>query len=531
MIPRPTRKSFAPRSAAGSFFWGKSLMRRREMSEMPPAENGSEDAQIGSAGVTLAERVWAWLHETFPERQIYVRSDGRVQFFTFGPSLQATLAGLTLIFLGWVAFATVNVIFKDRIIAAKDHRYQQMQSAYENRVADLQLSYDELNGALVSAEDRFKATADELEIKQNTIMTFLNRKRQVDAALAGLASSTVRARPDNGVSNGAFTGGPVDGIDNALPLSALPPSPKVMQPQGMSELPISPTPIAPQPRTAKPTKASLLDFSGALGHLTGLLFGGPPPAPRITNASLTQHPALRDLAEETARIARIGRTETALMARTQGAVAQGVSALQTVIRHTGINPLDYTRRFESAHGMGGPEMPLQGMQIEGISDQSFSDAFLKASAVLDQMDVLLSAMHHLPLVAPVAGTQFERTSGFGARVDPISGEYSFHPGVDFAGPWGSLIESTAPGTVIYAGQRGGYGNMVEIDHGLGIHTRYGHLSSILVQLGANIPAGTPIGRLGNTGRSTGPHVHYEVWYNDVVRNPSTFIEAGRHVYQ
>jgi hypothetical protein len=103
---------------------------------------------------TLVERLWAWLHDTFPERQIYIRSDGRVQFFTFGPSLQATLAGMTLIFLVWVAFATVNVIFKDRIISAKDHRYQQMQSAYENRVADLQLSYDELNGALVSAEDR-----------------------------------------------------------------------------------------------------------------------------------------------------------------------------------------------------------------------------------------------------------------------------------------------------------------------------------------------------------------------------------------
>ena len=110
----------------------------------------------------LLERVWTWLHATFPERQIYIRSDGRVQFFTFGPSLQATLAGLTLIFLGWVAFATVNVIFKDRIIAAKDHRYQQMQAAYENRVADLQMSYDELNGALVSAEDRFKSTADAL---------------------------------------------------------------------------------------------------------------------------------------------------------------------------------------------------------------------------------------------------------------------------------------------------------------------------------------------------------------------------------
>src|SRR6185437_6639721 len=119
-------------------------------------------------------------YDTFPERQIYIRSDGRVQFFTFGPSLQATLAGMTLIFLGWVAFATVNVIFKDRIIAAKDHRYQQMQSAYENRVADLQLSYDELNGALVSAEDKFKAKADTLQTKQNSIMQFLTRKSDVE---------------------------------------------------------------------------------------------------------------------------------------------------------------------------------------------------------------------------------------------------------------------------------------------------------------------------------------------------------------
>src|SRR5580692_2200574 len=134
---------------------------------------------------SLLERVWAWLHETFPERQIYIRSDGRVQFFTFGPSLQATLAGLTLIFLGWVAFATVNVIFKDRIIAAKDHRYQQMQAAYENRQADLQISYDELNGALVSAEDRFKSTADALQAKQNAISGFLNRANQVEAGVGG----------------------------------------------------------------------------------------------------------------------------------------------------------------------------------------------------------------------------------------------------------------------------------------------------------------------------------------------------------
>ena len=120
---------------------------------MMPSGVGAKDAGEGSSGMagTLIERAWAWLHATFPERQVYIRSDGRVQFFTFGPTLQATLAGLSLIFLGWVAFASVNVIFKDRIITSKDHRYQQMQSTYENRVADQQLAYDELNGSLVAA--------------------------------------------------------------------------------------------------------------------------------------------------------------------------------------------------------------------------------------------------------------------------------------------------------------------------------------------------------------------------------------------
>jgi murein DD-endopeptidase MepM/ murein hydrolase activator NlpD len=181
--------------------------------------------------------------------------------------------------------------------------------------------------------------------------------------------------------------------------------------------------------------------------------------------------------------------------------------------------------------VGGPEIPLQAVHIEGIADDAFQDAYLKASAVLDQMNQLLMGMRHVPLTTPVMGGQFERTSGFGPRVDPFTGRYAFHPGLDFAGPWGAVVHSTAPGTVVWAGGRGSYGNMVEIDHGFGIHTRYGHLSSILVQVGAKVGKGSPIGKLGSTGRSTGPHVHYEVWYDDVVRNPSRFIEAGRYVLQ
>jgi murein DD-endopeptidase MepM/ murein hydrolase activator NlpD len=290
-----------------------------------------------------------------------------------------------------------------------------------------------------------------------------------------------------------------------------------------------PQAVQPQPRTAKPARASFLDLGGTVGRIAGALFGTHEAKP--AEASFLRHPALRALAEQTVRVKRIGVMETQLMAKTQVEVAQGVANIQTVMRHAGINADQFAQKYASIEGVGGPEIPLQSVHIEGISDAAFQNAYLTASAVLDQMNQLLAAMRHVPLTTPVSGPQFDRTSGFGARVDPFTGRYAFHPGLDFAGPWGSNVLSTAPGVVVWAGPRGAYGNMVEIDHGLGIHTRYGHLSSILVQVGARVGKGAPVGKLGSTGRSTGPHVHYEVWYDDVVRNPSQFIEAGRHVLQ
>jgi murein DD-endopeptidase MepM/ murein hydrolase activator NlpD len=489
---------------------------------------GAKDAAEGNSEMseTLVERVWAWLHETFPERQVYIRSDGRVQFFTFGPSLQATIAGLSLIFLGWVAFATVNVVFKDRIIAAKDHRYQEMQSAYENRVADLQGSYDELNGALISAEDRFKETADELQTKQNTIMKFINRKGQVDQTLASLAGGTPTVAPVTPV-----TTIPNNGVPTVLPNGS--DSDSDSDAAGPPQMTIAPAAQAPaQQQHANTNKrASFLDFGGVAGRIKGLLFGrgSEDTNDAISPTTLARHPALKVLGLETQRVAGIGIYETTLLAGTQQRLAERVTTLQDIIRRTGIDPQQYERKFADAEGIGGPDIPLQSVQIEGISDNSFKNAYLGAAAVLEQMNGIFASLRHIPLTVPVHGDQFNRTSGFGPRVDPFTGRYSFHPGVDFAGPWGATVATTAGGTVVWAGPRGGYGNLVEIDHGYGIHTRYGHLSAILVRVGSKVSQGSPIGRLGSTGRSTGPHVHYEVWYDDVVRNPSNFIEAGRHV--
>jgi murein DD-endopeptidase MepM/ murein hydrolase activator NlpD len=482
---------------------------------------------------TLVERAWAWLHATFPERQIYIRSEGRVQFFSFGATLQATCAGLSLIFLGWVAFASVNVIFKDRIIVARDHRFQQMQGTYENRIADLQLSYDELNGALISAEDRFKASADELEAKQQVVARLLNQKQIFNAGLRN-AGGSAAGHPlptfvDASLSGPARDGTASDSVDADSPplhassgyaVSQAPES--AFSGSGASELTIMPQAVEPQPRTGRPMKASFLD--GAVTTLADVLFPPDPPQPQIDHADV---PALQNLAEETQRVTQLDKSQTRLVAALDHTVSLRVDHLHDVLRRAGVKD-DF---LQQEGGVGGPLVPVQSARIEGISDPAFTEAYAGTIAHTTQLSALMEALTHVPLTTPVHGNQFEFTSGFGPRVDPFTGRVAFHTGVDFAGPWGSTVAATAAGIVVWAGPRGGYGNMVEIDHGYGFHTRYGHLSSILVREGSRVQQGTAVGRLGSTGRSTGPHVHYEVWLAQTVRDPKTYIDMGRQILQ
>src|SRR6185312_12626072 len=463
-----------------------------------------------------AERVWHWLHAVFPERQIYIRSDGRVQFFTFSSSLQATLAGLVLIFLGWVAFASVNVIFKDHIIAAKDRRYQTMQAQYENRVADLQLSYDELNGALVAAGDRFKATADELEAKQNSLARLVGQKKAIDNALSGLRHAAAPAAKRSGSNM------PSDSIDGfAFPAAQTTP------PNG-SELSVLPQPAAPQPRTAKPSHAGFGDVAAALYDRVRALFA---PKERAVAAKIANHPALRVLNEQTARLEALSKKEDVLIGAADEAIVERTKSVERVMRMAGVNPQTMQTRAARASGEGGPLLPISDMPLDGIRDATFRHEFFDANAALTELKALFSAMVHIPLAGPITGPGVELTSDFGARVDPFTGHAAFHAGLDFGGPWGSKVHVTAPGTVVWAGPQGAYGNMVEVDHGMGVRTRYGHLSAVLVRKGAHIGRGDAVGRLGSTGRSTGPHVHYEVWLDNRVRDPAKFLEAGRHVLE
>lgn len=170
---------------------------------------------------------------------------------------------------------------------------------------------------------------------------------------------------------------------------------------------------------------------------------------------------------------------------------------------------------------GGPFIPVTKETSEQIEEEVMSD--------LKYMMVLHDVLEDIPLASPV--DKYRMTSGFGVRIDPFTHSLARHTGVDLSGPIGSKVHSAADGIVKSTGRKGAYGIAVEIDHGLGISTLYGHLNRATVKAGDQIRKGQVIGIQGSTGRSTGNHVHYEVRYNDIPRNPVSFLKAGQYVSQ
>jgi murein DD-endopeptidase MepM/ murein hydrolase activator NlpD len=123
------------------------------------------------------------------------------------------------------------------------------------------------------------------------------------------------------------------------------------------------------------------------------------------------------------------------------------------------------------------------------------------------------------------------SSGYGNRKDPFTRRKAFHAGVDFPAPSGTTVLSAGAGTVVFAGQKSGYGNVVEVSHGGGLITRYAHLSAFLVKEGQAVSTGTPIARVGSTGRSTGPHLHFEVRRKDGAVDPAGYLAVGKRLRQ
>ncbi len=181
-----------------------------------------------------------------------------------------------------------------------------------------------------------------------------------------------------------------------------------------------------------------------------------------------------------------------------------------------------------APGQGGPYIPAPA-DTDDVGGQKLMASVASLGGEVERWERLQIILRSLPLTAPI--DSYYISSAFGARMDPFNGERAVHEGIDMVGKLRSEVLATAPGTVIFAGWKGGYGRVVEIDHGLGIKTRYAHLYSIEVKVGDEVDYRQMIGKLGSSGRSSGPHVHFEVRYGDKPLDPMGFLKAGRYVFK
>ena len=197
---------------------------------------------------------------------------------------------------------------------------------------------------------------------------------------------------------------------------------------------------------------------------------------------------------------------------------------EEALRKLNLDPRQMARvtSADARQAMGGP-LELLATSADGSLDPRFERLGLS----LARMSALERALEGVPQVVPAANQNI--TSRFGFRRDPSTGRSAMHNGIDFKGARGSPILAAATGRVIYAGRKGGYGNFVEIDHGNGLTTRYAHLSRIDVKVGQSVDAGETLGGLGSTGRSTGPHLHFEVRLNGRAVNPRPFLETAPDV--
>jgi murein DD-endopeptidase MepM/ murein hydrolase activator NlpD len=203
--------------------------------------------------------------------------------------------------------------------------------------------------------------------------------------------------------------------------------------------------------------------------------------------------------------------------------------LRLAFRLAGLTPAAYMPKGGS---LGGPLIESKDPRALAAVldvDEDFADRVQHAAKDLSEARALSDAAQKLPFARPTAQTR--QTSGFGVRFDPFTRRPAFHSGLDFAGGTMTPILATGPGVVSFTGVRSGYGNTVEIDHGRGFKTRYAHLQVIAVRTGERIALGQRLGGMGSTGRSTGTHLHYEVWVNGRAHNPDRFVKAGAYVLQ
>ncbi|MEI4261880.1 M23 family metallopeptidase [Roseovarius sp. D0-M9] len=435
----------------------------------------------------IAIATHAFLERHFPERRVFLRSDTDTRFMRLRPATQLiAFSGATLI-VGWAIIATAILLMDS--IGSGNFREQAKrdQRTYEQRLNELSSERDKRAAEAREAQERFNTALEQISVMQSELLASETRRREMETGIGVIQATLRRTMQERDAA------------------------------RGQSE-----------------TLTAQLENSGSAGPLAEDEDAGASPVDFLT-AALADTAAERDQISADAQDALLQADEMQQQIRLmqdqndqifrqlEDAMTISVEPLDKMFSAAGMNTetmLDTVRKGYS--GQGGPLMPLS---FSTRSEQPSPDAE-RANGILNQMDRLnlyRIAAEKAPFALPLKGA-FRYTSGFGKRWGRL------HAGTDMAGPTGMPIYATADGVVTHAGWQSGYGRLVKIKHAFGVETRYAHQSKIRVTKGQRVSRGDHIGDMGNSGRSTGTHLHYEVRVNGDAVNPMTYIKAARDVF-
>lgn len=441
----------------------------------------------------LAYRFHQTLERHFPEQRLFLKSDTETRFIRLRPATQViALAGGTLA-LSWTIVATALIMMDSIGAGSAREQSVRQQALYEQRLNALSADRDLRADEAVRAQERFNIALAQVSEMQERLLASEDRRRELETgieAIQGTLRRTIKERDE--------ARGEADRATLALN----------EQSGGSTEM-----------GRVRDAIATLEILTGALGLTAD-----------ERDAMLAEAKSARDETRTIAEEKRILELRNdAIFAKLEEAVTISMEPLDNMFREAGMSPDDLLDAVRSGYsGQGGPLTPISFSSSGG----ALTPEELRANTILgglDRMNMYRIAAFKLPFAMPVKSS-FRWTSGFGYRRDPKGYGNRMHEGTDMAGAYGTPIYATADGVVIHAGWDNGYGRLVKIRHDYGIETRYAHLSQIRVEVGQRVSRGDRIGDMGNSGRSTGTHLHYEVRLDGSAVNPMTFIKAAKNVF-
>ena len=442
----------------------------------------------------LSHRIETALEPWLPEQRLFLKSDATTRFVRLRPLTQAISLAVGGLAVGWFLLASA-ILLMDFINAGSSRDQIQRQTGlFEQRLNDLSTVRDLRVAEAAGAQERFNLALKQVSAMQERLLASETRLRELETGIDVIQSTLRRTIHER---------------DEARAMIAEAKAARTEQ------------------AGAAPTEAERAqDVATTLALMANAL---------TETAKDRDAEAARVTAEEakTAAVAlqkqQLESRNAIIFGKLEDALTISVEPLNKMFTSVGLNPDDLIAAVRSGYsGQGGPLAPISfsSMGLSNSPDEPRINAILQD---LDTLNLYRIAAFKVPLGVPLQ-SRFRLTSGFGGRNDPINGSARMHEGQDLAGDYGTSIFATADGTVTYAGWEGGYGRLIKIRHIFGIETRYGHLSQIDVKVGQKISRGEKIGDMGNSGRSTGTHLHYEVRLSGKPVNPMTFIKAARDVF-